>query len=160
MPKQTIFLETPVFLFSLLKIFDGIFDVIIDDPYLTQQKDSAKATPEESFYVNLLFMNNPPLTAESLVCVAGQKKYPSSSPPIFWEISTTSSSSNSKKDVGGCSQQQYKYHTIQAPLGKLCRSKANQSQAHWGQFIYLYNPESYLNLYDHYSDMRIIERHG
>ena len=35
MPKQTIFLETPVFLFLLLIIFDGIFDVIIDDPYLT-----------------------------------------------------------------------------------------------------------------------------
>ena len=29
------------FLLSLLRIFDGIFDVIIDDPYLTQQKDSA-----------------------------------------------------------------------------------------------------------------------
>ena len=27
--------ETPVFLFSLLRIFDRIFDVIIDDPYLT-----------------------------------------------------------------------------------------------------------------------------
>ena len=33
MPKQTIFLEAPVF--SLLRIEDGIFDAIIDDPYLT-----------------------------------------------------------------------------------------------------------------------------
>ena len=37
MPKQTIFLETPVFLFSLLRIFDGIFDVMIDDPYLVER---------------------------------------------------------------------------------------------------------------------------
>jgi hypothetical protein len=41
MPKQTIFLETPVFLFSLLRIFDRIFDVLIEDPYLTQYNDSA-----------------------------------------------------------------------------------------------------------------------
>ena len=34
MPKQTIFLEIEVFLI-LLRIFDGIFDIIIDDPYLT-----------------------------------------------------------------------------------------------------------------------------
>ena len=32
MPKQTIFLETPVFMFSLLRIFDRFFDVIIDNP--------------------------------------------------------------------------------------------------------------------------------
>ena len=30
-----IFLEKTVFMFSLLRIFDKIFDVIIDDPYLT-----------------------------------------------------------------------------------------------------------------------------
>ena len=35
MQKQIIFLETPLFLHSLLRIFDGIFDIIIDDPYLT-----------------------------------------------------------------------------------------------------------------------------
>ena len=34
-PKQTIFLETPVFMLSLLRIFDGFFDVITDHPFLT-----------------------------------------------------------------------------------------------------------------------------
>ena len=33
--KKTIFLEAPGFMFSLLRIFDGTLDVIIDDPYLT-----------------------------------------------------------------------------------------------------------------------------
>ena len=28
-------LETPVFMFSLLRVFDETFDIIIDDPYLT-----------------------------------------------------------------------------------------------------------------------------
>ena len=41
MPKQTIFLETPVILFSLLRMFDRIFDIIVDNPYFTQYKDSA-----------------------------------------------------------------------------------------------------------------------
>jgi len=33
--KTNYYLETPVFMFSLLRIFDWIFDIIIDDPYLT-----------------------------------------------------------------------------------------------------------------------------
>ena len=41
MPKQSILLKTPVSMFPLLRIFDGIFDGIIDDLYLKQQKDSA-----------------------------------------------------------------------------------------------------------------------
>ena len=55
-PKQTIFLETPVFLFSLLRIFDGIFDVIIDHPYLTYLvKRLCYCIAYESWLQNLKF---------------------------------------------------------------------------------------------------------
>ena len=39
MPKQTIFLETPVFMFSLLRNFDGFFDIITDYPYFPPKID-------------------------------------------------------------------------------------------------------------------------